>query len=133
MSNAFDVNFVSFAVTGGTHTEGLGTIPVVGSALLFKAPSDALGGGITILEAQISSENGGLGTFALLTSSTYGTKNINGTITSSFGTSSMGAGSAYDFTISDGFVDADEWVVLSKSGSLVYPGGIVSIAYVMGK
>lgn len=133
MASNFDIHFVSFPITGGTHTGALGTIPVVGSVLLFKAPSDALGGGISILEAQISSEKGGLGTFALLTSSSYGTKDINGTITDSFGTSSMGAGSAYDMTISDAFVDADEWVVLSKSGSILYPGGVVSIAYIMGK
>jgi hypothetical protein len=131
--SAFDVHILTFPIDGGTHTGALGTIPVVGSSLLFKAPSDALGGGLTILEAAITSPAGGLGTFALLTSSSYGTKDINGTITDSFGTSSLGAGSAYAMTISDGFVDADEWVVLAKTGSIIYPGGYVSISYVMGK
>lgn len=129
----FDVHIAAFPITGGTHTGGLGTIPIVGTAILFKAPSNALGGGITILEAEVSTMEGGLGTFTLLTSSSAGTKDINGTISATWGTSSLGAGSAYPLTIGTGFVDADEYVCLAQTGSIVYPGGRLSLKYVMGQ
>jgi hypothetical protein len=129
----FDVNIVTFPIQGGTHTAGLGTIPIVGTAILFKAPSNALGGGITILEAEVTTFAGGLGTFTLLTSSSAGTKAINGTISATWGTSTLTAGSAYPLTIGTGFVDADEYVCLAQTGSIIAPGGILSLKYVMGQ
>jgi hypothetical protein len=130
-----DSHILVFPILGGTHTGGLGTIPVVGSAMLFKAPSAALGGGITILEASLSSRDTGLGTFQLLkcAAGTPGTIGVNGTITSALGTSSIAAGTTYNFTISDGWVNAGEWVLLSQSGSIKYPGAQVHIHYQMGR
>ena len=129
---ANQVHILTFPIQGGTTTGALGTIPLVGSALLFKAPSAKLGGGITILEAELTFRSTGLGTFQLYTA-TEGTIGLNGTITSAFGTSSIAAGTTYPMTISDGFVDADEWVMLAQTGSALYPGGNIHIAYVMGK
>lgn len=130
-----DSHILIFPVSGGTHTGGLGTIPVVGTVMLFKAPAAATGGGITILEAGFSSRDTGLGTFQVLkcAAGTPGTIGVNGTITSAFGTSSIAAGTTYSFTISDGWVNAGEWVALSQSGSLKYPGAQVYIHYQMGR
>jgi hypothetical protein len=130
-----DTNILVFPILGGTHTGGLGTIPVVGSALLFKAPSSALGGGITITEAAISSRDTGLGTFQLFkcAAGTPGTIGVNGTISSALGTSSIAAGTSYAMTISDGWVNAGEWILLSQSGSIKYPGAQIYIAFQMGR
>jgi len=133
---SLDAHIFSFPVTGGTTTGALGTIPLVGTAMLFKAPEDANGGGITVREVYLTSQGVGNGTFQLFsvpgsTPGTGGTKN--GTITSSFGTSTIAAGTAYSFTISDGWVNGGDWVYLAKTGSLVYPGGNLTIVYQMGR
>jgi hypothetical protein len=136
MSNAIQI--ITFPIMGGTETGGLGTIPVVGTVLLFKAPSAALGGGITITEAAITSRDTGLGTFQLLkiASGTPGTIGVNGTLSSAFGTNSIAAGTTYAMTIPSGgsaFVGAGEWVALSQSGSIKTPGAQIYIAYQMGR
>lgn len=130
-----DINILTFPIVGGTHTGGLGTIPVVGSVMLFKAPAAANGGGITILEAGISARDTGLGTFQLLkcAAGTPGTIGVNGTITSALGTSSIAAGTIYNMTISDGWVNAGEWVLLSQSGSIKYPGGQIYVTFQFGR
>jgi len=131
-----DAHILHFPITGGTHTGGLGTIPVVGSALLFKAPADANGGGLTITEVYLTSVGAGLGTFQLFnipsaTPGTGGTKN--GTITSAFGTSTIAAGTAYAFTVSNGWVNGGDWVMLARTGSIVHPGADLYVSYVMGR
>jgi hypothetical protein len=130
-----DINILTFPIAGGTETGGLGTIPVVGSVILFKAPKAANGGGITILEAGISSRDSGLGTFQLLkcAAGTPGTIGVNGTITSAFGTSSIAAGTTYAMTISDGWVNAEESVLLSQSGSIKTPGAQIYITFQFGR
>jgi hypothetical protein len=131
-----DVHILTFPIVGGTHTAGLGTIPIVGSALLFKAPSDANGGGITILEAGLYARGAGMGTFSLLNvpGATPGTgATFAGTIVAAWGTSTIAAGTAYAFTISNGWVDGGQHVMLAQTGSLVVPGGNIYINYVMGR
>jgi hypothetical protein len=136
MSHA--INIITFPIMGGTETGGLGTIPVVGTVMLFKAPSNSLGGGVTITEAAVTSRDSGLGTFQLLkiASGTPGTIGVNGTISSAFGTSSIAAGTAYALTISGGgsaYLAPGEWLALSQSGSIKTPGAQIYIAYQMGK
>jgi hypothetical protein len=36
-------------------------------------------------------------------------------------------------TISNGWVNGDDWVLMARTGSLIVPGGAVSIAYRMGR
>jgi hypothetical protein len=136
MSNNIMIN--TFPILGGTETGGLGTVPVVGTVLLFKAPSAGLGGGLTITEAAISSRDTGLGTFQLLkiAAGTPGTIGVNGTLSNALGTSSIAAGTTYAFTIPSGgsaYVAPGEWVALAQTGSIKAPGGQIYIAYQMGK
>jgi hypothetical protein len=124
MSHA--INIITFPIMGGTETGGLGTIPVVGTVMLFKAPSNSLGGGVTITEAAVTSRDSGLGTFQLLkiASGTPGTIGVNA------------AGTAYALTISGGgsaYLAPGEWLALSQSGSIKTPGAQIYIAYQMGK
>jgi hypothetical protein len=131
-----DVHIVTYPVIGGTHTGGLGTVPLVGSALVFKAPADTQGGGVTIVEVYLTSAGAGMGTISLynVPAATPGTgATVNGTIVNAWGTSTIAAGTAYAMTIVDGWVDGGDWVMLARTGSLVYPGGMLNIAYRMGR
>lgn len=92
--------------------------PVV--ANVFKAPSSTYGGGITILRAYATNQAAtGAGTgfaLALLNYGTAGTA-VAGTIAAAIGGTGdpWAAGTPKSFTISDGEIDADEWIVLSKT------------------
>lgn len=107
----------------------------------FRAPSDALGGGITILAADVvNGANTGAGTsfgLALLKYSSAGTPALNGTIAVEIGgtASPFTASVPKAFTISSGFVDAGEWVVAQyeeyTNGNPT--NGFLTIHYVMGK
>jgi hypothetical protein len=108
---------------------------------LFQAPSDAVGGGITIVDAKAvngaATAGGTSFTLTLLKYSSAGTPAVNGTITDTLG------GSADEwadlvpkpFTISSGFVDADEWVYLAyaEENNGVPTRGSITIKYLMGK
>ena len=134
MSNAIQIN--TFPILGGTHTGGLGTIPVVGSVMLFRAPTNALGGGITVTEAYLSARAAGNGTFTLYKAAagTPGTIGINGTL-GAVATSSIAAGTQYSFGIGGGsaYVAPGEWLILGQTGSIIYPGGQIAISYQMGR
>lgn len=82
-----------------------------------KAPTDANGGGITILDAYAvnSAALAGAGTtftFQLLTYSNAGTPAVSGTISNVIGSATQwGADVPQQFTISDAWVDGGEWIV----------------------
>lgn len=85
---------------------------------LFKAPGDAIGGGITIQEAWFNNaaatSGGTTFTVQLLRYSSAGTPALEGTITAALGgtTDYWADNVPKEFTISDDYVDADEWVFL---------------------
>jgi hypothetical protein len=99
-----------------------------GTYLLWQAPTDALGGGVSIVGGAIS----GAGTciITLNTGSNVGTPAINGTIGSMGGTLSAGVPAA--LTVDDGWVDGGEWVMGVLSANAV-DGMICHVNYVMGK
>lgn len=112
---------------------------------IFRAPTDAHGGGITILEAW--AENGaatGAGTGFSLQLENWGTagtaiKASGGTVAAAIaGTADpWAADTPKDFTLTSAnvFLDAGEYLVLRKNedNSSDPTRGVVSIAYVMGK
>lgn len=111
---------------------------------IAKAPTDAQGGGITILKAYATNgattSGGTTFTLQLLTYSTAGTPALNGTITSVLGgTAAAGdywtANLPKAFTVSDGFVDAEEWIVCDyQEENTGNPTNcVLTIQYVMGK
>ena len=108
---------------------------------LFKAPDDAYGGGITIVDAFAQNNaNTGSGTtftYQLLKYSSAGTPALNGTISAVIGgtTAPWVANVPKEFTISTPFVDAGEWVVLDYQEITAGSPTIshVNIHYVMGK
>lgn len=99
-----------------------------GTYPLWQAPTDAQGGGVTILSGAVS----GAGTMivSLYTGSNAGTPAINGTIGSMGGTLSAGVPAA--LTVSDGWVDGGEWVMAVLSANAV-DGMIMHVNYTMGK
>jgi hypothetical protein len=104
-------------VTAGTH-------------LLWQAPTDAQGGGISILSAAI---HGAVGTItaALYTLSNQGTPAINGTVCAPFG-GTLAVGVPVAATISDGWVDGGEWVGVVTSANAV-DAQFLTVNYVMGR
>lgn len=101
-----------------------------GTYLLWKAPSDATGGGESITSAFI--DGSGTITAALYTFSNQGTPAINGTITSTAFGGTLTAGVLQAATISDGWVDGDEYVGVVLSANVV-DGTRLSVNYVAGK
>lgn len=88
-------------------------------ANIFKAPSAALGGAIKIVRAYaVNQAATGAGTGFSLTLLNYGTAGtaVAGTVSSELGGTGdpWAAGTPKAFTISDGDLDADEWLVLRK-------------------
>lgn len=85
---------------------------------VLKAPVDSKGGGITITEAYAvnNATFAGAGTtftLQLLTYSNAGTPAVNGTVSNILGSASpWTADVPQQFTVSDGWVDGGEWVVL---------------------
>jgi hypothetical protein len=120
MASQFDVNIAVLPVvlTGATQ------IPIM------HVP--AAGGGITVLEAKFI--NGGTAVGGLLVTMTNaGTPAISGTVgafTTPLADSATIPGA---FTVSDGFVEAGEWIGYDQTSGTVPAGSFVSIAYVMGK
>lgn len=105
-------------ITAGTH-------------LLWKAPSDAVGGGVTITSAAI---HGAVGTITatLYTLSNQGTPAINGTITSAAFGGTLAVGVPKCATITDGWVDGGEWVGVVLSANAV-DAQFLTINYVHGR
>lgn len=111
--------------------------------LLFKAPSDAAGGGIRLVNAYaVNHAATGAGTsfsYALHKYSSAGTPAVNGTISDTIGgTASPWADSVpKSFTLDSDytFLDAGEWLALSyaeqTSGNPT--NSVITIQYVMGK
>lgn len=141
MAKVFDVHIVSFPLQDTAN--GWQGDDVTGH--IFKAPSDAQGGGITILDAWASNAVAtGAGTsFSLQLEnwSTAGTaikSGAAGTIAAAIGGTAAtiwAANVPQSFTLGYPFVDAGEYVVLRKneSNSSDPTRAVVNIAYVMGK
>lgn len=123
----FNVGIVSMQVGALTND----------TRLLFPAPSDAEGGGITVLGAWVISGTT-TSSVQLLKMSSAGTPVLNGTIGAAVG----GTADAFTdqcpkpMTISSTyqFVDAGEWVAV-KEGNVqaMDAAAIVAVQYVMGK
>ena len=134
MSSAFDIKILSIPVPdpGGDNKQ----------LYLFRAPTDAQGGGITILSAAAhngaTTAGGTTFSYQLRKYSSAGTPALNGTITSVLGgtTSYWAAGVPKAFTLgADVFIDAGEWVVLDyQEDAAGNPtNSHINIQYVMGK
>jgi hypothetical protein len=110
---------------------------------LFKAPDDGQGGGVTLLEAwivnQATTTSGTAHAWELQNWGTAGTaiKTSGGTIAAAIGGTAdvFTSGVPKEFTLSNAFIDAGEWVVLRKDedNSSDPTRGILTITYVMGK
>jgi hypothetical protein len=100
-----------------------------GTVLLFQAPTDGEGGGITVLSGGLAGS--GTATVALHTFSNAGTPELNGTIAATpAGTISAGVPAAY--TISDGWVDGGEFVGAVVGGT-INDGSYLYLKYQMGR
>ena len=101
-----------------------------GTHLLWQAPTDGQGGGLTLQGAAL---HGAVGTItaALYTLSSAGTPAINGTIAAAFG-GTLAVGVPVNATITDGFVDGGEWVGVVTVGNAV-EGQFLSMRYQMGR
>lgn len=127
-----EIHNVSVGLWGG------GTIAVGTTyALAFKAPSDAVGGGITVLAAGFASpsavDSGSAPTFELVTLGTNSA--VNGTI-GTIAAGALTAGTVKAMTITSAFVDADYFVAFKKictavNGDQIYLTGYVQ--YQMGR
>lgn len=126
MSSTFDVKIATpsaGAISNGTRP-------------LFKVPTDAEGGGITILSAEVCQGGSTNSSLILVTLDSTGTT-VNGTITTTAvgGTASpFAANTPKAWTITTPFVDAGYYVGL-KEGNVAAANAacLVSIKYLMGK
>lgn len=120
MASQFDVHIMTFPVvlTGATE------IPLV------HLPDKA--GGITVLDAKMINAGTCVGG-KLVTMTNVGTPAISGTIGAFAGTITESATIPAALTISDGFVDAGEWIGFDQTSGTVPAGSFVSLSYVMGK
>lgn len=105
---------------------------------LFKTPTDALGGGITLLEASVVQGGTTSSALRLVTTGSAGTA-ASGTITTS---AVGGSGTAFaintpkNFTIpaANAFVDANTWLAIKEANvQACNTVCIVSIKYAMGR
>ena len=88
-------------------------------ANVYRAPSAALGGAIKIVRAYATNQAAtGAGTGFALTLLNYGTAGtaVAGTISDALGgtADAWAAGTPKEFTITDGDLDADEWLAVLK-------------------
>lgn len=132
--SAFNVTIASIPVPdpGGDNKQ----------LFLFKAPENARGGGITIIDAEAhngaTTSGGTTFTYQLLKYSNAGTPALNGTISTVLGgtTDYWAAGVPKAFTLSTNvFIDAGEWVVLDyqevAAGNPT--NSHINLHYVMGR
>lgn len=139
-ANGLDVKIVSVALYDAAS--GWQGDDVTGH--MFRAPSDAHGGGITILAAYaVNGAATGAGTgFSLQlenwdTGGTAIKSGSGGTIAAAVGGTAdpFAENTPKAFTISNAFVDAGEWVVLRKNetNSSDPTRAVVSVHYVLGR
>ena len=136
MSSTLDVHILSIPLPD-TANDWQGDTKI---ANLFRAPTAANGGGITILEAYFTNQAAdGAGTASKLFLYNYGTPGtaVSGTIGSAGGTAdpwAAGVPKAFTLTAAQQLIDAGEWVVLSKDeeNSSDFTRGILTIHYIMG-
>lgn len=110
-----EVMNVSVALISG-GTLALGTI----NKFAFKVPTDANGGGITVLDAGVCSANAiAAGSAPLYTLVSLGTNSaINGTI-GTWTEGAFSAGTVKNATISDGWVDGAYMLAFKEQGTVV--------------
>lgn len=120
MANSLDVHVLAVPVvlTGATE------IPLV------QLPT--IGGGATIIDVDFINAGTAVGG-KIVTMSNAGTPAINGTVGAFAGTVTGSATVPAALTISDGFVDAGEWIGFDQTSGTVPAGSFLSISYVMGK
>ena len=99
--------------------------------LLFQAPSDARGGGITINAVKALATSAGTASLKLLKYSNAGTPALAGTLAAG-GSTVYALDAPQALTVSSAFVDANEWVAISEANIGAFTG-VISIEYVMGK
>lgn len=131
MSNVMNVTIPLLSQPG---TLAVGTTTIFG----FYAPSDAVGGGITVTKVDFASDialaAASAPVFELVTKTAAGV--INGTITSVLASAAWGAGTSRVGTVSTAFVDAGygvwvQWKQTAASADI--PILNASVQYVMGK
>lgn len=139
-----DVHVLPWTYTGAVAA---GTVT---SFTLMRAPSAAVGGGITVVAWGAASPTtiavGSCPNFELVTAPTTGTNStLNGTIASTkLGTVATNGFTAYvaqNATISDGFVDAGEYICMKIGAAAAHAGTVATgnltingwLQYVMGK
>lgn len=132
---SFDVKIASFAIGDPAGDDK--------QLFLLKAPENAKGGGITIVDAEIvngaTTSGGTTWTGALHKYSNAGTPAVNGTIAAALGgtTDYWAAGVPKAFTLDSDYVflDAGEWLVLDyqeiATGNPT--NAFLNVHYVMGK
>jgi hypothetical protein len=132
---AVDIRIAPFAVTGATDDDT--------SIYALVAPSAALGGGLTIVDAYAIDDTAtGAGTswaVALHKYSALGTPAVNGTIAAAVGgtASPFAAGVPQQFTLDTDytFLNAGEWLVIEKTedNSSDPQVGYVIVHYYIGR
>lgn len=140
MTNSLDPKAVTMALPdGATGWQG---DDVTGH--IFRAPSNAHGGGLTLLGAWlVNGAAHGAGTAAAVSLENWGTAGnaikagAAGTIAAAIGGTAdfFAADTPKAFTISLPFIDAGEWIVARKTeeNSADFTRGAISLQYVMGK
>jgi hypothetical protein len=130
MSSTFDVKHAVVQLSGSADSWAL------------RAPTDALGGGISVTEAYVingaTTSGTATVTVALTKYSSAGTPALNGTIAAAVGgtASHFTANVHKAMTISSPFVDAGEWVrveVTSVDAGTVTAPASCHISYVLGR
>lgn len=118
----------------GNGTSALGTTNIVG----FYAPSDAVGGGITIVKVDYASNEAiaaaSAPVFECVTLTSAGV--ISGTIATVLGSANWTAGTSRVGTLSTVFVDAGQAVAFKRANTAVNADAPIITAmvqYVMGK
>lgn len=135
-----NTHIATFPLDGGA--EGWQGNDVVGH--LLRAPADGLGGGITILEAYaVNAAATGAGTGFSLQLENWGTagtaikSGAAGTVAAAIGGTAdpWAADTPKDFSLSNAFVDAGEYLVLRKAetNSSDPTRGVVVIHYALGR
>lgn len=99
-----------------------------GRRLGIQVPSTH--GGITVISA--AAHITGTANITLVTMSNVGTPALNGTITNAVGGTAT-AGVPYAFTISDGWVQAGEWIAVQENNIGTPTRGHVTLSYRQGR
>lgn len=143
MSETLNVNQIVFPVTADAATGSLGWQGNAVTGHVYKAPSAAHGGAITITSAYfVNAAETDAGTAFALQLENWGTagtaikSGAAGTIAAALGgtADTFAAGTPKAFTISNAKVAADEWIVLRKTetNSSDPTRGLLVISYLHG-